>query len=63
VAGFGADVVAVLMYISYGLGSAVLDPAATLAMLALPPLGIAVVLAASGPRRRPRAPRWSRSRK
>jgi len=63
VAGFGADVVAVLMYISYGLGSAVLDPAATLAVLALPPLGIAVVLAASGPRRRPRAPRWSRSRK
>jgi MFS family permease len=63
VAGFGADVVAVLMYISYGLGSAVLDPAATLAVLALPPLGIAVVLAASGPRRRPREPRWSRSRK
>ena len=63
VAGFGADVVAVLMYISYGLGSAVLDPAATLAVLALPPLGIAVVLAASGPRRRARAPRWSRSRK
>jgi MFS family permease len=63
VAGFGADGVAVLMYISYGLGSAVLDPAATLAVLALPPLGIAVVLAASGPRRRARAPRWSRSRK
>jgi MFS family permease len=63
VAGFGADVVAVLMYTSYGLGSVVLDPAATLAVLALPPLGIVVVLAASGPRWRPRAPGWSRSRK
>jgi MFS family permease len=63
VAGFGADVVAVLMYTSYGIGSMVLDPAATLAMLALPPLGIAVGLAATWPRRRLRAPRWSRSRK
>ncbi|HKE50395.1 MAG TPA: MFS transporter [Actinomycetes bacterium] len=63
VAGFGADVVAVLMYTSYGLGSVVLDPAAALAVLALPPFGIAVVLAASGPHRRLRRPRWSRSRK
>lgn len=63
VAGFGADVVAVLMYTSYGLGSVVLEPAATLTMLALPPLGIAVGLAASGPRRGLRPPRWSRSPK
>jgi hypothetical protein len=34
VAGFGADVVAVLMYTSYGLGSVVLDPATTLAACA-----------------------------
>lgn len=62
VAGFGAEVVAVLMYTSYGLGSVVLDPATTLAMLALPPLAIAVVVAASRPRRRLRRPGWSRSR-
>lgn len=60
--GFGAEVIAVLMYSGYGLGSVVLDPPRTLALLALPPLAIAVVLAASGPRQRFRARRWSRSR-
>lgn len=60
--GFGAEVIAVLMYATYGVGSVALDPPAMLAVLALAPLGIAIVLAVSGPRRRLRARRWSRSR-
>jgi hypothetical protein len=60
--GFGAEVIAVLMYATYGVGSVALDPPAMLAVLALAPLVIAIVLAVSGPRRRLRARRWSRSR-